>query len=132
MSSSHEATYDPDGRIAAGLPLDRATHQQLITAVLAWTPATAPPTRDREQIALLLTASAHTVAGDVRRLADQLPDDSGPRTFARYILDEADRRLAAPTLGTLHCVQHRARLLRALYDRLDRLQSVTAASEPVM
>ncbi|WP_244954887.1 hypothetical protein [Streptomyces chrestomyceticus] len=38
------------------------------------------------------------------------------------MLDEAAGRLAAPGRDTLHGVQHRARLIRALYAWLDHLK----------
>jgi hypothetical protein len=73
-----------------------------------------------EQIALQLTGHARAVASGVRRRADQLPKDSGPKALADVVLREAEGRLSAPIEGTVRCVQNRARLVRALYERLDR------------
>ncbi|GGU99046.1 hypothetical protein GCM10010211_78060 [Streptomyces albospinus] len=39
-------------------------------------------------------------------------------------VNETSRRLSVPLQGTVRCVQARARLVRALYERLDRLDKV--------
>ncbi|TGZ12336.1 hypothetical protein DV517_74310 [Streptomyces sp. S816] len=128
MSDTHVVLHDPKGLIEAELPLDRAPHEALVTAVLAWkNPDLAP--RDYEQIALQLTGHARAVAADVRRLAAALPRSDGRGAFAEVVLREADGRLSAPLQGTARCVQARARLVRALYTRLDRLD--TAAPHAV-
>jgi len=112
--------YDPAGLIEAGLPFDRAPYQALVTAVLAWaTPDLAR--RDYEQIALQLTGHGLAVAADVQFRAGQLTLDSGRRALAEVVLGEAERRLSVPVVGTATCVQGRARLVRDLYERLDRL-----------
>ncbi|MEV5689516.1 MULTISPECIES: hypothetical protein [unclassified Streptomyces] len=46
----------------------------------------------------------------------------GRRAPWQIILAEAQRRLDTSCKGTLCCVQNRARLVRALYERLDCLQ----------
>ncbi|MFI6730769.1 DUF6415 family natural product biosynthesis protein [Streptomyces sp. R-74717] len=120
MSSTHTVLYDPDGLIEAELPLDREPYECLVAAVLAWTDPDIQP-RDYAQIALQLTGHARAVASDVQRHADRLPKDSGRRALAEVVLAEAERRLSAPAEGTLRCAQGRARLVRALYGRLDRL-----------
>jgi HEPN domain-containing protein len=125
-TSSHTVLYDPDGLIEAGLPLDREPYECLVKAVLAWTGQDTLTTRDLEQIALQLTGHARAVAADVRRRADQLPKDSGPKALADVVLREAEGRLSAPIEGTVRCVQNRARLVRALYERLDRLEAAPA------
>ncbi|WP_457512281.1 DUF6415 family natural product biosynthesis protein [Streptomyces sp. TE33382] len=99
-------------------------YERLVTAVLSWADPTTLTPHDYEQIALQLTGHARAVAADVRRHTDLLDDDTGPRALAEIILAEAQRRLAAPHKGTLRSVQNRARLVRALYERLDRLQAV--------
>lgn len=58
------------------------------------------------------------------RRADQLPADSGRRALADVVLLDAEGRLSATIEGTMCCVQDRARLVRALYERLDRLTAV--------
>ncbi|MEU8489332.1 restriction endonuclease [Streptomyces sp. NPDC048641] len=127
MSDTHVVLYDPRGLIEAELPLDRAPHEALVTAVLAWKhPDLAP--RDYEQIALQLTGHARAVASDVRRLAAALPKSDGRGALAEVVLREADGRLAAPLEGTARCVQNRARLVRALYTRLDRLTEPAPAT----
>ncbi|MFE2943446.1 DUF6415 family natural product biosynthesis protein [Streptomyces sp. NPDC059255] len=126
-TSTHTVLYDPDGLIEAELPLDREPHECLVKAVLAWTGPDTMTTRDYEQIALQLTGHARAVASDVRRRADQLPKNSGPKALADLVLKEADGRLSATLEGTVRCVQNRARLVRALYERLDRLE---AAQDP--
>jgi hypothetical protein len=120
-TSSHTVLYDPDGLIEAELPLDREPYECLVKAVLAWTGEDTLTARDLEQIALQLTGHARAVASDVRCRADQLPKDSGPKALAHVVLREAEGRLSVPIEGTVHCVQNRARLVRALYERLDRL-----------
>jgi hypothetical protein len=79
-----------------------------------------------EQIALQLTGHARAVACDVRRRADQLPEDSGTMALADVVLREAEGRLPVPIEGTVRCVQNGARFVRALYERLDRLEAVPA------
>ncbi|WP_221889247.1 DUF6415 family natural product biosynthesis protein [Streptomyces sp. WAC06128] len=96
--------------IEAGLPLDREPYECLVKAVLAWTDEDALTARDLEQIALQLTGHARAVASDVRRRADRLPKDSGPKALADVVLREAQGRLSVPIEGTGRCVQNRARL----------------------
>ena len=84
--------------------------------------------RDYEQIALQLTGHARAVAADVRRHAAALPKSDGRGALAEVVLREADGRLAAPLEGTARCVQNRARLVRALYTRLDRLTEPAPAA----
>lgn len=56
--------HDPTGLLDAELPLERAPHEALVTAVLAWSnPGLAPC--EYEQIALQLTGLARAVAADV-------------------------------------------------------------------
>ncbi|CAM5658447.1 MULTISPECIES: DUF6415 family natural product biosynthesis protein [Streptomyces] len=128
-TSSHTVLYDPDGLIEAGLPLDREPYECLVKAVLAWTGEDTLTARDLEQIALQLTGHARAVAADVRRRADQLPKDSGPKALADVVLREAEGRLSTTIEGTVHCVQNRARLVRALYERLDRLEAALASEK---
>ncbi|MFI5774505.1 DUF6415 family natural product biosynthesis protein [Streptomyces sp. NPDC051658] len=120
MSDTHVVLHDPHGLIEAELPLDRAPHEALVTAVLAWKNPDLEP-RDYEQIALQLTGHARAVAADVRRHAAALPKNDGRGALAEVVLREADRRLSVRPRGTAQCVQNRARLVRALYTRLDRL-----------
>lgn len=132
MSSTHLVLHDPEGRLDTELPLDRELHKALVKAVLGWTSTPALPPADLQQIALLLTGTARAVAADVRRAANLLPEDHAARALADVVLEEADRRLSALPEGTARCAQDRARLVRALYERLDRLvavapQTVTAA-----
>ncbi|MFD9428996.1 hypothetical protein [Streptomyces sp. NPDC060054] len=74
-------------------------------------------------MALQLTGHARAVATDVRHHTDLLDEDTGPRALAEIVLAEAQRRLSTPHQGTLRSAQNRARLVRALYERLDRLQA---------
>ncbi|MEV5516274.1 DUF6415 family natural product biosynthesis protein [Streptomyces flaveolus] len=122
-TSTHTVLYDPDGLIETGLPLDREPYECLVKAVLAWTGEDTLTARDLEQIALQLTGHARAAAADVRRRADRLPKDSGPNALADVVLREAEGRLSVPIEGTVRCVQNRARLVRALYERLDRLDA---------
>lgn len=130
MTSSHTVLYDPEGLIEADLPLDREPYESLVKAVLAWTdPDCALQPRDYEQIALQLTGHARAVASDVWRHAEQLPKSSGRRALAELVLADAELRLSTPLEGTVRCVQGRARMVRALYERLDRLRDVVAPIE---
>ncbi|MFI2215213.1 hypothetical protein [Streptomyces sp. NPDC020141] len=72
MSGAYAVLHDPQGLLDAELPLDRAPHEALVTAVLAWKDPDLAPC-DYEQIALQLTGHARAVAADVRRLAAALP-----------------------------------------------------------
>ncbi|MCX4967118.1 DUF6415 family natural product biosynthesis protein [Streptomyces sp. NBC_00654] len=121
--NTHTVLHDPRGLFGARLPLDRAPYECLVAAVLSWADRVALTPHDFEQIALQLTGHARAVATDVRHHTDLLDEDTGPRALAEIILAEAQRRLSTPHQGTLHCVQNRARLIRALYERLDRLQT---------
>ncbi|MFE5095926.1 restriction endonuclease [Streptomyces sp. NPDC056638] len=121
MSDTHAVLYDPHGLIEAELPLDRAPYEALVTAVLAWKDPHLQP-RDYEQIALQLAGHARAIAADVRRHTAALPKNDGRGALAEVVLHEADRRLSAPLERTARCAQNRARLVRALYTRLDRLR----------
>jgi len=124
---SHHVLYDPEGLIDAELPLDREPHMSLVNAVLALKrPGDALQPRDYEQIVLQLTGHARAVAADVQRHANQLSKGNGARALAEVILSEVQQRLATRRRGTLACAQDRARLVRALYERLDRLQEALA------
>lgn len=129
-TTPHTVLHDPQGLIDADLPFDRAPYGLLVKTVLAWTgPHTLPP-RDYEQIALLLTGHARAVAARVRRHADQLPKDSGARALADLVLRDAEDQLSATMNGTAHCAQNRARLVHALYERLDRIEAVRVPGAP--
>jgi hypothetical protein len=125
-TSTHTVLYDPDGLIEAELPLDHEPYKCLVKAVLAWAGEDTLATHDYEQIGLQLTGRARAVATDVRRRANQLPESSGPRALADVVLREAESRLSATLEGTVRCVQNRARLVRTLYERLDRLEAAPA------
>jgi hypothetical protein len=127
MSGTHTVLYDPHGLIEAQLPLDRTPSEALVTAVLAWKDPHLE-TRDYEQIALQLTGHARAVAADVQHHAAALPKNDGRGALAEVILREAARRLSAPPEGTARCAQNRARLVRALYTRLDRLTEALPAA----
>ncbi|TJZ93620.1 restriction endonuclease [Actinacidiphila oryziradicis] len=126
--NGYTVLYDPEGRIDAELPLDRATHERVARVVLAWSDPGALQPDDYEQVGLLLTGAAHAVAADVREYASRLPDDDGRRLLAEIVLGEADGRLPQRSRN-LHGVQNKARMLRALYERLDRLQDAVPAVE---
>jgi hypothetical protein len=119
--SGHHVLHDPDGVLDGRLPLDREPHQLLVRAVLAVTdPAKLAPA-DCSQIALQLTGHARILARDVEQLAGQFPEHDGRRLFAEDVLRTARVRLEAPLQPTLRCLQGRARIVRDLYARLDRL-----------
>ncbi|WP_030593015.1 hypothetical protein [Streptomyces anulatus] len=125
MTDTRVVLYDPLGLIEAELPLDRELHKGLVKAVLRWTGDPGLPSADFQQITLLLTGAARAVAADVRRAATLLPQEHAARVLADVVLEEADRRLSVPAEGTARCTQRHARLVRALYERLDRLVSAT-------
>lgn len=87
------------GQLCGG-GLDPQQRESLVKAVLAWTDQDALTARHMEQIALQLTGHARAVASDVRRRADQLPKDSGPKALADIVLREAEGRLSVPIEGT--------------------------------
>ncbi|NYV73483.1 DUF6415 family natural product biosynthesis protein [Streptomyces sp. UH6] len=120
MSDSRAVLHDRHGPVDAELPLERAPYEALVTAVLAWQDPDLTP-RDYEQIALQLTGHARTVASDVQRHAAALPKNDGRGALAEVVLREAADRLSQPLQGTVLCAKTRARLVRALYERLDRL-----------
>ncbi|WP_328974029.1 restriction endonuclease [Streptomyces sp. NBC_00239] len=121
--SGHQVLHDPDGVLDAELPLDREPHQLLVRAVLAVTDPAGLAPADCEQIALQLTGHARIVARDVEQLAGQLPERDGRRLFAEDVLRSARERLALPLEPDLRCLQGRARIVRDLYARLDRLNT---------
>ncbi|MFJ5851159.1 DUF6415 family natural product biosynthesis protein [Streptomyces sp. NPDC092903] len=127
MSGTTIVLHDPHGLFEAGLPLDRAPHEALVTAVLAWKNPDLTPS-DYEQIALQLTGHARAVASDVRRHVAALPKSDGRGALAEVVLREADGRLSTPIEGTARCAQNRARLVRTLYTRLDRLTEPVPAA----
>ncbi|MEU6865838.1 restriction endonuclease [Streptomyces sp. NPDC046876] len=124
--STQTVLHDPAGLLEGGLPLDRATHEHLAKGVLGWTGVTGLRPADVQRIALQLTGAARAVAGGVRRTAAQLPADHPARALACVVLAEADRDLVTAPHGTLCCAQGRARLIRARYERLDRLTEAAA------
>uniref|UniRef100_UPI002F912F73 restriction endonuclease n=1 Tax=Streptomyces sp. NBC_01562 TaxID=2975879 RepID=UPI002F912F73 len=126
--NGYTVLYDPEGRIDAQLPLDRTTHERVARAVLAWSDPEALRPDDFEQVGLLLAGAARAVADDVRALAVRLPEDDGRRLFAEFVVGQADDCLACPSRNLLR-VRDRARTLRALYERLDRLQGTAPAAE---
>ncbi|MFH8343100.1 DUF6415 family natural product biosynthesis protein [Streptomyces sp. AM6-12] len=129
--TSYTVLHDPDGLLGAELPLDREPHMALVKEVLAWPDMADVASGDCLQIALQLTGHGRAVADDVRRLSAELPEDHEIRALADVVLREADRRLSARRMGTVHCVQQRARMVRALYERLDRINSARSiASSP--
>ncbi|MER5312326.1 restriction endonuclease [Streptomyces sp. NPDC002773] len=121
--SGHQVLHDPDGLLDGELPLDREPHQLLVRAVLAVTDPAGLAPADCSQIGLQLTGHARIVARDVEQLAGQLPERDGRRLFAEDVLRQARERLATPLEPDLRCVQGRARIVRDLYARLDRLST---------
>jgi hypothetical protein len=121
--SGHQVLHDPDVVLDGELPLDRAPHQLLVRAVLAVSDPAGLAPADCTQIALQLTGHARIVARDVEQLAGQFPEHDGRRLFAEDVLRQARERLATPLESTLRCVQGRARIVRDLYARLDRLST---------
>jgi hypothetical protein len=121
MSWPHTVLHDPHALVDEQLPLDREPHMLLVQAVLAWTSASTVAPRDCEQIALQLSGHARSVAADIRWRCAIMPLDTKTLALIDIVLAETDRRLATPSVGTVSCAQGRARLVRALYERLDCL-----------
>ncbi|MFC8394580.1 DUF6415 family natural product biosynthesis protein [Streptomyces sp. NPDC057238] len=117
MNDTPTVLHAPHGLVDTELPLGRAPYEALVTAVLAWQDPDLTP-GDYEQIALQLAGHARALAADVQRHAAALPKDDGRGALADVILREAAGRLSQPTQSTARCAQDRARLVRALYERL--------------
>jgi hypothetical protein len=128
MSRKPTVLYDPEGLIEAELPLDREPYMCLVKAVLAWADDAVLPPSDCEQIALQLTGHARAVAADVRRHCGKLPILNATRILTEVVLTETYIRLAEPYQGTARCVRQRAHMVKALYERLDRLAPPAKAS----
>ncbi|MFD4555267.1 restriction endonuclease [Streptomyces sp. NPDC058469] len=128
MTSTHHVLFDPEGRLTAELPPDRTVHEQVVRTALAWSSPSDVPAADVVAIGHLLAGAARVVADTVRIRADRLPEDDGRRLFAELILQEADGRLSQPCTS-LNRVHNRARLIRALYERLDRLEAAVPVDE---
>ncbi|MFD0306424.1 restriction endonuclease [Streptomyces sp. NPDC127119] len=127
--NGHTVPHGPHGRIGAEMPPpDRTMHEHLVRAVLTWSDPAALQPGDYEQVGLLLTGAAYAVAADVREHAARLPGDDGRRLLAEIVLDEADARLSQRS-RTLHAVQNKASVLRALYERLERLHTSAPAAK---
>ncbi len=114
---------DPKG-VLARLPLDRSAVLKLVTAVLdPPTPGSELPPQDCLQIGQLLAGHASLVAAEVGSLLALSPRTSQLRPLTETVLTEARGRLSVPPAATFASVQNRARLVRALYERYDRLMS---------
>lgn len=81
--STHHIPYDPDGRLAAELPPDRETHEQLVRTALAWSSPLDVPADDVVQVGHLLAGAAHVVAEEVRLHADRLAEGDGQPAVRR-------------------------------------------------
>ncbi|MEU1895757.1 restriction endonuclease [Streptomyces pristinaespiralis] len=121
MSRPHAVLHDPHALVDEQLPLAREPHMLLVQAVLAWTSKSTVAPRDCEQITLQLSGHARAVAADVRRRCAIMRLDAKSLALTEVVLGEAERRLSTPSMGTIACAQGRARLVRALYERLDCL-----------
>jgi hypothetical protein len=123
--------YDPRSAIHARLPLDREPHLLLAKTVLALDAAADLPPDDCAQIALQLTGHANLVAVDVRRLCNQLPETSCTRALTETVLADTGSRLVAPAEPTIDAIKDRARAVRQLYERLDRLTERARSAVPL-
>ncbi|PJN13940.1 restriction endonuclease [Streptomyces sp. CB02120-2] len=125
MIGAHKVQRDPENLLGTQSSLDRGPYEALVSAVLAWKSSHLDDC-DHEQIALQMTEHARGLARDVHRHALRLPEHDGRRALAEVVLGDAERILAEPLEATAACVQDRARLIRALYARLDRLAAAFA------
>ncbi|MEU8461708.1 restriction endonuclease [Streptomyces sp. NPDC029003] len=124
LHAPHDSHADPEE-----FPLDRATHEALADAALGDTP---DPRADLQLLALQLAGAARVIAEDLRRAADRLPPHHSLRALTDMLLEATDRatdRATAPELpaDAGRCARDRARLVRALYARLDRLGAAVPA-----
>ncbi|WP_435853925.1 zinc finger domain-containing protein [Streptomyces sparsogenes] len=85
--------------------------------------STARQSLDAQLDSLAETGVTRVFSEKISTRAAQLPKDDGPRALADVVLREAEGRLSVTIEGTVRCVQNRARLVRALYERLDRLEA---------
>jgi hypothetical protein len=114
------------------LPLDREPYLSLVQTVLSWpAPETTLQPRDYERLSLQLASQARVLAESLRRLCVQLPEASATRYLCFMVLGYAERRLSAPPRATAARVQNLARLVRALYERLDRLHAAAGPGHAV-
>ncbi|RPK32038.1 hypothetical protein EES39_39615 [Streptomyces sp. ADI92-24] len=74
-----------------------------------------------ESVLRFRTADPEAMRGQLRHLLAVMP-------LADVVLREAEGQLATMIEGTVRCAQNRARLVRALYARLDRLETATGPS----
>ncbi|MFI5642861.1 DUF6415 family natural product biosynthesis protein [Streptomyces goshikiensis] len=128
LSSAHVALYDPEGHLNGEFPLDRASHERMVKAVLGWPAGPGPRPADLEEVTLLLTGAAHVVAEDLRHAAERLTGGPTARTLAAAVLADARHRLAAAPQDTVACAQGRARLVRTLYEHLDHFEAAPRRS----
>lgn len=126
VQTSGTVLCDPDGWLTRDLPLDREPVMLLATAVIAL-PTTGDrlPPEDCEQIARLMAGHARLVAAEVEALCAELPRRSPLRPLTETVLGEARRRLSVEPRPTVASAQNRARVVRILYERLDRLQGLS-------
>ncbi|MFG2621252.1 restriction endonuclease [Streptomyces sp. NPDC048507] len=109
-------------------PLDRAAHEALADAVLGDAP---DPRADPQLVALQLAGAARVIAEDLRRAADRLPPHHGLRALTDMLLEATARATAPrPPADAARCARDLARLVRALYARLDRLATAVPAPVP--
>jgi hypothetical protein len=122
------ALHDPNCLRGAQRLTDREPNVLLAQAVLAMDSASnVLPPRDYQQIAIQLTRHARAVAAQVRLRCTAAPASSRRRELAEAVLADAGPRLEEPEQATLGCAQGRARLVRALYEQLDRLSDARAS-----
>ncbi|MGX1956040.1 DUF6415 family natural product biosynthesis protein [Streptomyces anulatus] len=128
MSDTRTVRHNLYELAAAVFLRDRTPYEALIAAVLAWQKPNLTP-REYQQIVLQLTGHARAIAAEVQQHVAALPKNDGRGALAEVILREAAGRLAEPMQGTAHCAQICARLVRALYERLDRLAEPLLVTE---
>ncbi|CAM5290764.1 hypothetical protein GCM10010329_81450 [Streptomyces spiroverticillatus] len=133
---THQILHDPDGHLAAELPLDpqaRTHHETLAQRVLGWGDDVLLSARDLELIALLLTGHARCVRDDVRQRSEDPRLNRGVQGQLAALADDADRQLnaTAPPVGEFGYTRGRARLVLSLYAGLDLAEEAGAASPRV-
>ncbi|MDH6624655.1 hypothetical protein M2271_002459 [Streptomyces sp. LBL] len=100
--SSYTVLYDPEGLLGAEFPLDSEPYMKLVKELLDWPDMADLSSSDCLQLALQLTGHGRAVAGEVRKLCDELAEGDEIRALGEVVLAEADRQLSARRMGTVH------------------------------
>ncbi|MFI6530745.1 restriction endonuclease [Streptomyces uncialis] len=125
MSDTHVVLHNPDGLLKAAPPLDRAPHEALVTAVLAWNnnPDLAPATTSRSHSSGPAPPGQSPATSAAPPTA--CPGNTRPEHWPTRSCGRPNSTWSTGLEGTVRCVQDRARLVRTVYERLDRPADTT-------